>query len=215
MPAICAAVDQLALPATAPRLLLDRLQVWQRASALVLEAQQTPAALLQLVYSLQQALLPLGVEAADREYRPHLTLAVDYRASRQRPAARRISTSPPAISHCTSRARALTGRWRSGRCRADSGRGLAVCEHPLTQPACRVQVRCRVRVFAFVKQGGTEYLGAAVVENAVLDLHAHRLAIAMPFEGAAIGTGDTDQCTFMPRSFLTVIPLHSRTPSHC
>lgn len=41
VPAICAAVDQLALPATAPRLLLDRLQVWQRASALVLEAQQT------------------------------------------------------------------------------------------------------------------------------------------------------------------------------
>jgi 2'-5' RNA ligase len=60
-------------------LLLDRLQVWQRASALVLEAQQTPPALLQLVYSLQQALLPLGVEAADREYRPHLTLARDYR----------------------------------------------------------------------------------------------------------------------------------------
>lgn len=60
VPAICAVVDQLALPATAPRLLLDRLQVWQRASALVLEAQQTPPALLQLVYSLQQALLPLG-----------------------------------------------------------------------------------------------------------------------------------------------------------
>ncbi|AGA74170.1 RNA 2',3'-cyclic phosphodiesterase [Pseudomonas plecoglossicida] len=79
VPAICAVVDQLALPATAPRLLLDRLQVWQRASALVLEAQQTPPALLQLVYSLQQALLPLGVEAADREYRPHLTLARDYR----------------------------------------------------------------------------------------------------------------------------------------
>ena len=79
VPAICAAVDQLALPATAPRLLLDRLQVWQRASALVLEAQQTPPALLQLVYSLEQALLPLGVEAADRDYRPHLTLARDYR----------------------------------------------------------------------------------------------------------------------------------------
>ncbi|AYG44576.1 RNA 2',3'-cyclic phosphodiesterase [Pseudomonas sp. Leaf58] len=79
VPAICAAVDQLALPATAPRLLLDRLQVWQRASALVLEAQQTPAALLQLVYGLQQALLPLGVAAASRDYRPHLTLARDFR----------------------------------------------------------------------------------------------------------------------------------------
>ncbi len=79
VPAICAAVDQLALPAAAPRLLLDRLQVWQRAGALVLEAQQTPAALLHLVYGLQQALLPLGVEAASRDYRPHLTLARDFR----------------------------------------------------------------------------------------------------------------------------------------
>ncbi|MFP3449343.1 2'-5' RNA ligase family protein, partial [Pseudomonas sp. SIMBA_067] len=69
----------LALPAAAPRLLLDRLQVWQRASALVLEAHQTPPALLQLVYGLQQALLPLGVEAVSREYRPHLTLSRDFR----------------------------------------------------------------------------------------------------------------------------------------
>ncbi|MNM81642.1 2'-5'-RNA ligase [compost metagenome] len=76
---ICSAVDQLELPTTVPRLLLDRLQVWQRARALVLEAQQTPPALLQLVYGLQQALLPLGVEAGNREYRPHLTLARDYR----------------------------------------------------------------------------------------------------------------------------------------
>jgi len=79
VPAICAAVDQLRRPVAPPRLLLDRLQVWPRASALVLEAQQAPAALLQLVYGLQQALLPLGVEAASREYRPHLTLARDFR----------------------------------------------------------------------------------------------------------------------------------------
>ena len=79
VPAICAAVDALKRPATAPRLLLDRLQVWQRAGALVLEPQQTPPALLQLVYGLQQALLPLGVEVASREYRPHLTLSRDYR----------------------------------------------------------------------------------------------------------------------------------------
>ncbi|RCL25200.1 RNA 2',3'-cyclic phosphodiesterase [Pseudomonas sp. AFG_SD02_1510_Pfu_092] len=79
VPAICAAVEQLALPTTPPRLVLDRLQVWQRASALVLEAQQTPAGLLQLVYGLQQALLPLGLEAAERDYRPHLTLARGYR----------------------------------------------------------------------------------------------------------------------------------------
>ncbi|MBV4491989.1 RNA 2',3'-cyclic phosphodiesterase [Pseudomonas oryzicola] len=79
VPAICAAVDKLALPATPARLLLDRLQVWQRANALVLEAQQPPGALLQLVYGLQQALLPLGMEAASRDYRPHLTLARDFR----------------------------------------------------------------------------------------------------------------------------------------
>ncbi|MNG73336.1 2'-5'-RNA ligase [compost metagenome] len=79
VPAICAAVDQLKRPTSAPRLLLDRLQVWPRASALVLEPQQTPTALLQLVYGLHQALLPLGVEAAKREYRPHLTLSRDYR----------------------------------------------------------------------------------------------------------------------------------------
>lgn len=79
VPAICAAVDQLALPAVALRLALDRLQVWQRASALVLEPQHTPPALLQLVYALQQALLPLRVEVANREYRPHLTLSRDYR----------------------------------------------------------------------------------------------------------------------------------------
>ena len=79
VPAICAAVDQLTLPGSAPRLLLDRLQVWPRAGALVLEAQQVPPALLQLVYGLQQALLPLGVDTASRDYRPHLTLARDYR----------------------------------------------------------------------------------------------------------------------------------------
>jgi len=79
VPAICAAVDPVALLATVPRLLLDRLQVWPRAGALVLEAQQVPPALLQLVYGLQQALLPLGVEAANREYRPHLTLSREYR----------------------------------------------------------------------------------------------------------------------------------------
>lgn len=49
LPSICAAVDALKRPAAAPRLLLDRLQVWPRASALVLEPQQTPPALLQLV----------------------------------------------------------------------------------------------------------------------------------------------------------------------
>nr|WP_314479796.1 RNA 2',3'-cyclic phosphodiesterase [uncultured Pseudomonas sp.] len=79
VPSVCAAVDQLALPDKAPRLVLDRLQVWQKVGALVLEAQSTPAALLQLVYGLQQALLPLGIEVADRMFRPHLTLSRQFR----------------------------------------------------------------------------------------------------------------------------------------
>ncbi|WDM61181.1 RNA 2',3'-cyclic phosphodiesterase [Pseudomonas sp. NEEL19] len=79
VPAICATVDQLALPGRVPRLTLDRLQVWQRSSALVLEAQQVPAALMRLVYGLQQALLPFAGQADKRDYRPHLTLARDYR----------------------------------------------------------------------------------------------------------------------------------------
>lgn len=79
VPAICAAVDQLSRPRAPLRLLLDRLQAWPRASALVLEPAQAPAALRQLVYALEQALLPLGLAAQSRDYRPHLTLSRDYR----------------------------------------------------------------------------------------------------------------------------------------
>lgn len=80
VPALCATVDQLRRPEGPIRLVLDRLQVWQRASVLVLEPQQTPPALRQLVYALQQAALPLGVAEQAREYRPHLTLSRDFRA---------------------------------------------------------------------------------------------------------------------------------------
>jgi 2'-5' RNA ligase len=79
LPAICAAVERLQRPKAPLRLLLDRLQVWPRAGALVLEPEQAPAALRQLVYALQQALLPLGIEAQARDYRPHLTLSRDFR----------------------------------------------------------------------------------------------------------------------------------------
>lgn len=79
VPAICAAVERLARPQAPLRVLLDRLQVWPRAAALVLEPEQAPVALRQLVYALHQALLPLGIAAPTREYRPHLTLLRDYR----------------------------------------------------------------------------------------------------------------------------------------
>jgi 2'-5' RNA ligase len=79
VPAICAAVDNLARPDAPLRLLLDQLKVWPRANVLVLEPQQAPAALRQLAYGLQQALLPMGVAEQAREYRPHLTLTRDFR----------------------------------------------------------------------------------------------------------------------------------------
>ncbi|MCO7514467.1 RNA 2',3'-cyclic phosphodiesterase [Pseudomonas guariconensis] len=79
LPALCAAVDNLTRPDAPLRLLLDRLQVWQRAGVLVLEPGETPPALRQLVYALQQAALPLGIAEQVREYRPHLTLSRDFR----------------------------------------------------------------------------------------------------------------------------------------
>lgn len=80
VPALCAAVDQLKRPNAPIRLVLDRLQVWPRASVLVLEPQQTPPAMRQLVYALQQAALPLGIAEQVREFRPHLTLSRDFRS---------------------------------------------------------------------------------------------------------------------------------------
>ncbi|QXH33989.1 RNA 2',3'-cyclic phosphodiesterase [Pseudomonas muyukensis] len=79
VPAICAAVERVSRPQGPLRVVLDRLQVWPRADALVLEPEQAPVALRQLVYALHQTLLPLGIEAPTREYRPHLTLSRDFR----------------------------------------------------------------------------------------------------------------------------------------
>ncbi|MHC6225230.1 RNA 2',3'-cyclic phosphodiesterase [Pseudomonas sp. X10] len=76
---ICAAVDTLSLPSGPLRLVLDQLQAWQRANVLVLAPQQTPPSLRQLVYALQQVLLPLGFEEQARVFRPHLTLSRDFR----------------------------------------------------------------------------------------------------------------------------------------
>lgn len=85
----------------------------------MLEAQQVPPALLQLVYGLQQALLPLGLEAATREYRPHLTLSRDYRG--QPPEASSAPEFYLTARHFTlyESRKGLTGHWRSGRWRAD------------------------------------------------------------------------------------------------
>lgn len=78
VPSLCAAVDGLVHPQAPIRLLLDRLQVWRRAGALVLEPTDTPAELRRLVYALHQALLPLGIAEPARDYRAHLTLSRDF-----------------------------------------------------------------------------------------------------------------------------------------
>lgn len=82
------------------------------------------------------------------------------------------------------------------------GCGLAICKQFFAQSECVVQMGGLVSPFAVIQQGGAEYLGAAIVEDAVLDLHAHRLAIAVPFEGACIGTRDADQVNLHAAQFL-------------
>lgn len=80
IPGICAAAASVRMPGEPLTVLLDRLDVWRRAGILLLVPAQEPVGLRQLVYALQQALLPLGFVDAPREFRPHLTLMRDYRA---------------------------------------------------------------------------------------------------------------------------------------
>lgn len=77
---VCDAAAKVRTPGEALKISLDRLQVWHRAGVLALAPEQAPQALLRLVYALEQAMLPFGFEQANREYRPHLTLAREFRA---------------------------------------------------------------------------------------------------------------------------------------
>ncbi|MFW9078914.1 RNA 2',3'-cyclic phosphodiesterase [Pseudomonas sp. P2757] len=77
---VCDAASKVSTPGEALKISLDRLQVWLRAGVLALAPEQAPPGLLRLVYALEQAMLPFGFEEANREYRPHLTLARDFRA---------------------------------------------------------------------------------------------------------------------------------------
>ncbi|MNF86982.1 2'-5'-RNA ligase [compost metagenome] len=77
---ICEAAASVRTSAERLSVTLDRLDVWRRAGVLVLAPEQAPPALLRLVYDLEQALLPFALEDAPREFRPHLTLARDFRA---------------------------------------------------------------------------------------------------------------------------------------
>jgi 2'-5' RNA ligase len=77
---VCEAAGQVRTPGEPLKIALDRLQVWHRAGVLSLAPEQAPQALLRLVYALEQAMLPFRFEETLREFRPHLTLARDYRA---------------------------------------------------------------------------------------------------------------------------------------
>ncbi len=77
---VCEAAGKVRKPGEPLKILLDRLQVWHRAGVLSLAPEQAPQALLRLVYALEQAMLPFGFEETSHEFRPHLTLARDYRA---------------------------------------------------------------------------------------------------------------------------------------
>lgn len=79
IPRICAAAAGIRTSGEHLTVTLDRLDVWRRAGILLLAPAQEPLVLRQLVYALEQALLPLGLDAP-REFRPHLTLMRDYRA---------------------------------------------------------------------------------------------------------------------------------------
>lgn len=77
---ICSAAAKVRVPGVPLKVVLNRLDVWRRAGALVLAAEQASPHLLRLVYALEQAMLPFGFEDAPKEFRPHLTLMRDFRA---------------------------------------------------------------------------------------------------------------------------------------
>lgn len=72
---VCQAAATVRRPQAPLRITLDRFEVWQRNALLMLTPSQPPKALGQLVYALQQALLPLGLGAEAKEFRPHVTLS--------------------------------------------------------------------------------------------------------------------------------------------
>lgn len=80
VPAICAAAVNVARASQRVIVPLDCLDVWRRSHVLLLTSTQTPLVLRQLVYALQEAMLPLGFVELPREFRPHLTLMRDYHA---------------------------------------------------------------------------------------------------------------------------------------
>lgn len=79
LPAVLEAAGRVRPLERVEPVVLDQFEVWRRSQALVLVASQPPKALLRWVYTLQEAMLPLGFAVDPREFRPHLTLMRDFR----------------------------------------------------------------------------------------------------------------------------------------
>lgn len=77
---ICAVVSALTAKGQGVSVLLNRLQAWQQARTLCLAPEFEPKALRELVYALEQALLPLGFNRSSMPFKAHLSLAHDYPA---------------------------------------------------------------------------------------------------------------------------------------
>lgn len=79
VPAVLAAASTVRAPGSRLEVPLDRLDAWRRPGVLFLAPEQAPPRLLRLAYDLEQAMQPLGLMLKHNDYRPHLTLARDYR----------------------------------------------------------------------------------------------------------------------------------------
>ncbi|WP_338525023.1 RNA 2',3'-cyclic phosphodiesterase [Pseudomonas batumici] len=77
---VCAAASKVTAPGKALTVVLDRLEVWRKSKALVLTPEDAPPELMRLSYALEQAMLVFGHDQEHKDFRPHLTLARDYRS---------------------------------------------------------------------------------------------------------------------------------------
>lgn len=77
--AICTAASKVKVPGKTLTVVLDRLEIWRKSRALVLTPEDPPPELMRLAYALEQSMLPFGSDQEQKQFRPHLTLARDYR----------------------------------------------------------------------------------------------------------------------------------------
>ncbi|MDH0748804.1 RNA 2',3'-cyclic phosphodiesterase [Pseudomonas sp. GD03842] len=76
---LCTAASNVKVPERKLTVLLNRLEVWRKSGALVLTPENPPQEVMRLAYALEQSMLPFGNDQEQKEFRPHLTLARDYR----------------------------------------------------------------------------------------------------------------------------------------